>query len=81
MSWKRSSETKKRYKRLHNETMRHYGAGVWYDEERGRYIRYWQPRRAKFVKRKCNRAVRRYKGSLPTKGSYRKVSEFWWEMW
>ena len=81
MSWKRSIETKKRYKKLHKKTVHSYGAGVWYDEERGRYIRYWQPRRAKFLKRKCNREVRRYKGSLPAKGTYRRVSEFWYEMW
>ena len=81
MGYKRGQETKKRYKQLYKDTMRHYGAGVWYDEEKGRYIRYYQPRRAKFVKRKCNRAVRRYKGALSTKGSYRKVSEFGWEIW
>lgn len=81
MSWQRSRETKRRYKKLHDDTIHCYGSGVWYDEEKGRYIRCYQPRRAKFVKRKCNRAVRRYKGPLPDKGSYRKVSEFWWEIW
>ena len=81
MSWQRSQGTKKRYKRLHNETFRHYGSGVWYDEERNRYIRYWQPRCAKFVKRKCNRAVRRYNGALTSKGLYRKISEYWWDIW
>ena len=81
MGYRRSQETKKRYVRLYEETMRHYGSGVWFNEEKGRYIRYWQPRRAKWVKRKCNRAVRRYKGSLPDKGSYRRVSEYWWEIW
>ena len=81
MSWQRSKETKRRYKKLHDDTIHCYGSGVWYDEERGRYIRCWQPRIAKFVKRKCNRAVRRYKGSLTGKGSYRKISEYWWEIW
>ena len=81
MSWQRSKETKRRYKKLHDDTIHCYGAGVWYNKEKGRYIRYYQPRRAKFVKRKCNRAVRRYKGDLSAKGSYRKVSEYWWEIW
>ena len=81
MSWQRSRETKRRYKKLHDDTIHCYGSGVWYDEEKGRYIRCYQPRRAKFVKRKCNRAVRRYQGALPTKGSYRKVSEYWWDIW
>jgi hypothetical protein len=81
MSWQRSRETKRRYKKLHDDTIHCYGSGVWYDKEKGRYIRCYQPRRAKFVKRKCNRAVRRYKGSLSTKGSYRKISEYWWDIW
>ena len=81
MSWQRSRETKRRYKKLHDNTIHCYGSGVWYNEKKGRYIRCYQPRRAKFVKRKCNRAVRRYKGALPTKGFYRKVSEYWWEIW
>ena len=74
-------ETKKRNEHLYTETMRHYGSGVYFDEEKGRYIRCWQPRRAKYVKNKCNRAVRRYKGPLNTKGAYRKISEYWWEIW
>lgn len=81
MSWQRSTETKRRLKKLHENTIHHYGAGVWYDEKKGRYIRCWQPRRAQWVKNQCNRAVRRYKGTLPTKGSYRKVAEFWWNVW
>lgn len=81
MGYKRSQETKKRNERLYAETMRHYGNGVYFSEKKGRYIRYWQPRRAKYIKRKCNRAVRRYKGALNTKGAYRKVSEYWWEIW
>jgi hypothetical protein len=85
MSWQRSAETKRRLKHLYEETKHTYGKGVWYDERKGRYIQYWASNgrtgRVKWVKRKCNRAVRRYKGDLPTKGSYRKVSEYWWEIW
>lgn len=81
MSWQRSKKNKEKNIKLYKATFRHYGSGVWYDSERQRYIRYWQPRRAKYIKRKCNRAVRRYTGALMNKGSYRKVSEFWWEIW
>jgi hypothetical protein len=81
MGYKRSKETKQRYKHLHEETMRHYGSGVYIDPKTGRYIRYYQPRRAKWLKNQCNRAVRRYRGALNTKGAYRKVSEFWWNVW
>lgn len=33
-----------------------------------------------YAKRKCNRAVRRYEGEIPKGGSYKKISDFWWEV-
>ena len=81
MSWQRSKETKRRYKKLYENPAAHYGSGVWYNEETGRYIRYWQPRRCKYYKNQANRAVRRYKENLPDKGSYKRVYEYWWSIW
>lgn len=84
MSWQRSHETKRRLENLYKETKRHYPKGAWYDEDKDRYIKFWISKgrtgRVKYVKRKCNRAVRRYKGDLSTKGFYRKVSEYWWDI-
>lgn len=85
MGWKRATETKRRNKNLYEKTKYTYGAGCWYDADKERFIRYWtstgRTGRVKFIKRKCNRAVRRYKGSLGNKGTYRKISEYWWEIW
>ena len=81
MGWNRSRQTKQKYKALYDKTCNCYGSGIWYDEEKNRYIRVYQPRRAKFVKHKCNRQVRRYKGPITSKGGYRKVAEYWWEIW
>jgi len=81
MGYKRSQEQRRRDERTYSETKTWYGKGVWYDKEKGIYRRYSLPERTRFVKRKCNRAVRRYKGDLTTKGAYRKVSEYWWEIW
>lgn len=40
MSYRRSQERNRRLKKLYNETKNLYGAGAWYDEEKGRYIKY-----------------------------------------
>ena len=85
MSWRRSTETKRRYKNLHNETKNHYARGVYYDPDKDRLIRFQMSKKGRgnhvaYVKRKCNRAIRRYKGDLSSPGSYRKISEYWWEI-
>ena len=81
MGWKRSRDQRRKDKHIYSQTKTWYGKGVWYDKEKGIYRRYYLPERVRYVKRKCNRAVRRYKGELGTKGTYRKISEFWWEVW
>lgn len=52
-----------------------------YDEENPvRYIRCYNPRRARWIKKYCNRKVRRTKGVASRKG-YRKVSDYDWLLW
>ena len=80
MGYKRSKEQRRRDARTYSKTKTSYGKGIYYDKEKGIYRRYQLPERTRFVKRKCNRAVRRYKGALSTKGAYRRVSEYWWEI-
>ena len=86
MSWRRSTETKRRLKNLYSETKNHYARGVWYDETKNRLIRFQMSKngrgnRVAYVKKKCNRIVRRNKMMISGgKGSYRKMAEFWWEV-
>ena len=40
MSWRRSTETKRRYKRLNEETKNHYARGVYYDADKDRFVRF-----------------------------------------
>lgn len=40
MGYRRSQERNRRLKKLYNETKNSYGASAWYDEEKGRYIKY-----------------------------------------
>ena len=86
MSWRRSEEQKRRDKNLYRHTKYKYARGVWYDSEKDRFVRFQMSRngrgnRVAYVKRKCNRTVRRNKMFISGgKGSYRKMSEFWWEV-
>ena len=50
------------------------------DENPVRYIRCYNPRRAKWIKKYCNKKVRRTKGVASRKG-YRKVSDYDWMLW
>lgn len=80
MGYQRKKEEKTRLKRLYGETKNAYGSGAWYDEETGRYIRYWiAPRRKKYLKKVANKKVRKYKQKL-SNGSYRNVFDLWWEL-
>lgn len=45
-----------------------------------RYKRVYNPRRAKFLKRLCNKKVRRGK-DIPSRGGYRKYSDYSWMLW
>ena len=46
-----------------------------------RFKRSYRGKRSKYLKRYCNKRVRR-KDNFSLKGNgYRKVSEFWWELW
>ena len=86
MSWQRSRETKRRYKNLYKQTKNHYGRGVWYDEERDRFIRFQMSKKGRgnriaYVKNKCNRKLRRSNTAFGrAKGAYKKHAEFWWEV-
>ena len=85
MSYRRSQETKKRYKNLYAKTKHKYARGCWYDEEQNRLIRYQLSKKGRgnhfgWVKHQCNKKIRRHKGELGGKGTYRKMAELWWEV-
>ena len=43
--------------------------------------RFYRGQRSSYLKQVGNKAVRRYKHSLPNKGDYKKVFDFWWSYW
>lgn len=54
--------------------------GKW--EQVGNHIKY--PRnsnRQQYLKRQSNKKVRRYKGKIPNGSAYRKLFDYWWELY
>lgn len=62
----------------HEEWVTGYG---WYELQKPYYQRIYRGQRSKWIKKQCNRSVRRYKGKIPNGGFYKKIDEFWWEMY
>lgn len=54
--------------------------GVW--KEVGNHIKYPRNSNAqRFLKRQSNKRVRRYKGTISKGNSYRKLLDYWWELY
>ena len=82
MSHKAARERNRRLKKLNKETEHSYGAGAWFNEKKGRYIRYSCHNKA--LKKQCRRATRRrmknMKDTAPRGGFYKRVFDYWWEL-
>jgi len=52
------------------------------DPNNTKYIkRYYRGRRSPTLKKIGNKKVRRYKGYIPNNGGYKKIFDFWWELY
>lgn len=82
MGYRGSRERNRRLKKLYNETKNEYGAGAYYDEDKGRYVEYSPNRKSghtKYLRKLSNRKVRKSKDYL-NHGAYRKMYDYWWEL-
>lgn len=83
MSYRRAKERNRRLKKLYEETKNSYGAGAYYNEEKNRYVKCSScnnPGYSKSLRKISNRKVRR--NDIPLKGcSYKKVFDYWWELY
>jgi hypothetical protein len=80
MSYRRKQQEKQKHKKLYEETKNKYGKGLWYDPRKERFIVVSMSdntKRVRYLKRQCNKAVRRRKGIYNRK-TYRKLNEYWW---
>lgn len=78
MSYRRSRESKRRLKKLSEETTDDALGGAWFNPSKKRYIRYYSsntPGYAKFRRRISNRRVRKY-GDLLSNGLYKKTYDY-----
>jgi len=80
MSHRRKMEEKHRLKHLYHQTQSFYETGVYYDEDKKRYIRWYAPRRAKYYRRISNKKVRHTK-YLVNGNTYKKYFDYWWELY
>ena len=81
MSYQRKREENRRLKKLYEETKNAYGAGAWYDERKGRYIRY--SCHSEWLKTHCRRMTRRRMKNKTGRYSgcaYKKFYDYWWEL-
>ena len=82
MGYKCSQERNKRLKKLASKTPGYVGGGgAWLDEEKNRYIRCYRGKRSPFLKRLGAKKIRRDKDNIYQKSEYRRVFDFWWELY
>ena len=82
MSYHRSRETRRRLRKLSRNSPGYSPSGAWYNEEKGRYIRFYargSHGSTKWLRTVANHKVRRAK-NVPQGGGYRRVYDYWWEL-
>ena len=82
MSYRRVAEDRRRLIRLAGETESRWGCGAYFCDRKGRYIRYYRSNAngaSQYHRRQSNRRVRR-KGDIYQRGQYRRVYDYWWNL-
>ena len=74
-------ERNKRLKRIYNNTKHSYASGVWFDDDKNRFIRYYRGKRSKYLKKLSNRKFRHMKNESLQNSQYKKVFDYWWELY
>lgn len=80
MSHRRKIGDDRRLRRTYRATRHSCISGVYYDRRKYRLIRFYQGKRAKYLRRCSNKKVRRTKETYQ-RGQYRKVFDYWWRLW
>jgi hypothetical protein len=83
MAYKQAQNRKKRLLKTYRQTKTNYGCGVFFDEDKGRYIRYSPsntPGYTKFLKKVSNRKIRRARTDIGNHGAYKRQYDYWWTL-
>lgn len=85
MSYKGATQRNAKLKKLADETYRSYGAGAYFDNTKGRFIRYSVHNA--WLKTHCRRMTRRRMKRISNdvypinqKRAYKKYYDYWWEL-
>jgi len=82
MAYKQAQNRKKRLMKTYRQTKNSYGAGVWFNEDTGRYIKYTAsktPGYAKYLRKISNRKIRRIY-NIGNFSNYKKHFDYWWTL-
>lgn len=82
MAYKQAQNRRKRLLKTYRQTKTNYSAGVFFDEDKGRYVRYSPsntPGYTKFLKKVSNRKIRKSK-DVVNHGAYKRQYDYWWAL-
>lgn len=82
MGYFRVAEQKKRDIKVYYQTKNYYGAGVYYDDQKQRYIRYSPNSKSgltTLLKRVSNKKVRKAK-EIHNHCQYKRLYDYWWNL-
>ena len=82
MGYKRNAETQRRLEKAHQKR---YRCPIYFDDEKGRYIRYTFGRASAkgsraYIKKQSSRRIRRCADVYQEKGKHHRHFDFWWEL-
>lgn len=80
MSHKRKVGDKRRLRKTYRQTQNSWLVGVYYDEDKDRLVRVYQGSMAKYFRRRTNKRLRKEETTLQH-GKYRRIFDYWWELW
>ena len=82
MAYKQAQARRKKLAKTHKETKTNCCCGVWFDEDRNRYIKFTAsntPGYAKMLRRISNKKIRKTL-DIGNYGMYRKSYDYWWTL-
>ena len=90
-SYKRDVKYKERMKKFAKLCKERWYSPVYPVNSDGHYVddmddmayikRVWRGNRSRYLKQQSNKKLRQYKGEIPDGGGYKKVFDFWWELY
>lgn len=82
MGYNRNAETQRRLKKAHQKR---YRCPIYFDDEKGRYVRYTFGRagrtgRRQWLKKQSSKRIRKSTEIYQEKGKHHRHFDFWWEL-